>query len=157
MPSFGELRAQAHICAFLDEAVMTSQSRLAVVIHVFMSKHQFFVFAKVSRIHTLICTCVRTCRCIFKIRVYNNSTEQLLKLPYSVSVNTTSSYLLYSDNLDWLSRATNWAKFTATASLGVIHRGHEKEALHLMSTYLPKESGPGSAYSEGGGLYALGE
>lgn len=26
-----------------------------------------------------------------------------------------------------------------------------------MSTYLPKDSGPGSAYSEGGGLYALGE
>ena len=60
------------------------------------------------------------------------------------------------DNLEWLSRATNWAKFTATASLGVIHKGHEKEALNLMSTYLPKETGPGSAYSEGGGLYALG-
>jgi len=26
-----------------------------------------------------------------------------------------------------------------------------------MSTYLPKETGPGSVYSEGGGLYALGE
>lgn len=35
-------------------------------------------------------------------------------------------------------------------------QGHEKEALNLMSTYLPKDSGPGSAYSEGGGLYALG-
>lgn len=60
------------------------------------------------------------------------------------------------DNLEWLARATNWAKFSATASLGVIHKGHEKEALNLMSTYLPKDSGPGSAYSEGGGLYALG-
>merc|ERR1712168_625970 len=47
------------------------------------------------------------------------------------------------ENLDWLARATNWAKFTATASLGVIHKGHEKEALNLMSTYLPKDSGPG--------------
>lgn len=28
------------------------------------------------------------------------------------------------ENLDWLSRATNWAKFGATAGLGVIHRGH---------------------------------
>ena len=28
------------------------------------------------------------------------------------------------DNLEWLSRATNWAKFGATAGLGVIHRGH---------------------------------
>ncbi|XP_060078648.1 26S proteasome non-ATPase regulatory subunit 1-like [Ylistrum balloti] len=60
------------------------------------------------------------------------------------------------DNLEWLARATNWAKFSATASLGTIHKGHEKEALNLMSTYLPKDSGPGSAYSEGGGLYALG-
>ena len=68
---------------------------------------------------------------------------------------TTSDQFL-RDNLDWLARATNWAKFTATASLGVIHRGHEKEALNLMSTYLPKDSSPGSAYSEGGGLYALG-
>uniref|UniRef100_G3P3M1 26S proteasome non-ATPase regulatory subunit 1 n=1 Tax=Gasterosteus aculeatus aculeatus TaxID=481459 RepID=G3P3M1_GASAC len=58
--------------------------------------------------------------------------------------------------LEWLARATNWAKFTATASLGVIHKGHEKEALQLMATYLPKDTSPGSAYQEGGGLYALG-
>lgn len=25
-------------------------------------------------------------------------------------------------NLEWLAKATNWAKFSATASLGVIHR-----------------------------------
>lgn len=60
------------------------------------------------------------------------------------------------DNLEWLARATNWAKLTATASLGVIHRGHEHEALLLMQSYLPKEVGPSSGYSEGGGLYALG-
>ncbi|KAL3207525.1 hypothetical protein MRX96_010011 [Rhipicephalus microplus] len=64
----------------------------------------------------------------------------------------TTSDLFLRDNLEWLARATNWAKFTATASLGVIHKGHEKEALHLMSSYLPKESGPGSGYTEGGGL-----
>ncbi|KAL3847589.1 hypothetical protein ACJMK2_018492 [Sinanodonta woodiana] len=68
---------------------------------------------------------------------------------------TTSDQFL-RDNLEWLARATNWAKFTATASLGVIHKGHEKEALNLMSTYLPKDQSPGSAYSEGGGLFALG-
>lgn len=34
---------------------------------------------------------------------------------------TTHDYFL-RDNLDWLSRATNWAKFSATASLGCIHR-----------------------------------
>ena len=69
---------------------------------------------------------------------------------------TTSDQFL-RDNLDWLSRATNWAKLTATASLGVIHRGHEKEALALMAAYLPREVATSSAgFSEGGGLYALG-
>ncbi|KAJ8277195.1 hypothetical protein GJAV_G00072450, partial [Gymnothorax javanicus] len=68
---------------------------------------------------------------------------------------TTSDQFL-RENLEWLARATNWAKFTATASLGVIHKGHEKEALQLMATYLPKDTSPGSAYQEGGGLYALG-
>lgn len=68
---------------------------------------------------------------------------------------TTSDQFL-RDNLEWLARATNWAKLTATASLGVIHRGHEHESLALMQSYLPKESGPSSGYSEGGGLYALG-
>lgn len=68
---------------------------------------------------------------------------------------TTSDQFL-RDNLDWLSRATNWAKFTATASLGVIHKGHEKEALNLMSAYLPKDSANNFPFSDGGGLYALG-
>lgn len=68
---------------------------------------------------------------------------------------TTSDQFL-RDNLDWLTRATNWAKFTAVASLGVIHRGHEQEALSLLQSYLPKEIGPNTGYSEGGALYALG-
>ena len=66
----------------------------------------------------------------------------------------SSSY--FRDNLEWLARATNWAKLTATASLGVIHRGHEQEALALMQSYLPRDTGAGAGYSEGGGLYALG-
>lgn len=65
-------------------------------------------------------------------------------------------FVIFRDNLEWLARATNWAKLTATASLGVIHRGHEQESLALMQSYLPRESGPSSGYSEGGGLYALG-
>lgn len=69
---------------------------------------------------------------------------------------TTSDQFL-RDNLDWLARATNWAKFTATGSLGVIHRGHETEAMNLMQSYLPREGGAAtSGYSEGGALYALG-
>ncbi|XP_050216572.1 26S proteasome non-ATPase regulatory subunit 1 homolog A-like [Mercurialis annua] len=61
------------------------------------------------------------------------------------------------DNLDWLSRATNWAKFSATAGLGVIHRGHLQQGRSLMRPYLPQGgTGGGSPYSEGGALYALG-
>ncbi|XP_044499450.1 26S proteasome non-ATPase regulatory subunit 1 homolog A [Mangifera indica] len=62
------------------------------------------------------------------------------------------------ENLDWLSRATNWAKFSATAGLGVIHRGHLQQGRSLMAPYLPPggAGGGGSPYSEGGALYALG-
>lgn len=68
---------------------------------------------------------------------------------------TVDSFL--RDNLEWLSRATNWAKFGATAGLGVIHRGHLSQGRALMAPYLPRDGGStGSAYSEGGALYALG-
>jgi 26S proteasome regulatory subunit N2 len=65
------------------------------------------------------------------------------------------------ENLDWLARATAWAKFSATSCLGVIHARHTASALILLSPYLPSAAGPGgptspSAYSEGGALYALG-
>ncbi|KAL9232768.1 hypothetical protein vseg_007838 [Gypsophila vaccaria] len=62
------------------------------------------------------------------------------------------------ENLDWLSRATNWAKFSATAGLGVIHKGHLQQSRFLMAPYLPQggSGGGGSPYSEGGALYALG-
>ena len=35
-------------------------------------------------------------------------------------------------------------------------QGHEKEALNLMASYLPKDSANSSPYAEGGGLYAIG-
>jgi len=59
------------------------------------------------------------------------------------------------ENLEWFSRATNWAKFSATAGLGVIHKGHLVEGLSLLAPYLPRGS-ISSPYSEGGALYALG-
>lgn len=65
---------------------------------------------------------------------------------------------LFSQCQDWLSRATNWAKFSATAGLGVIHSGHLQQGRSLMAPYLPQggAGGGGSPYSEGGALYALG-
>lgn len=38
----------------------------------------------------------------------------------------------------------------------MIHKGHEKEALNLMSAYLPKDTANSYSFSDGGGLYALG-
>lgn len=52
---------------------------------------------------------------------------------------TTSDEFL-RQNLDWLSRATNWTKFTATAALGVIHKVgffiNYDTAVHLHSVHI---------------------
>ncbi|KNC55789.1 26S proteasome non-ATPase regulatory subunit 1 [Thecamonas trahens ATCC 50062] len=69
---------------------------------------------------------------------------------------TTSDAFLH-DNMEWLSKATHWARFNATASLGVIHKGHLSEGLSLLAPYLPAAGqAAGSPYSEGGALYGLG-
>jgi len=73
----------------------------------------------------------------------------------------TSSDLWLRENLDWLGYAANWAKFTATAALGVIHKGNFEEGMNILGPYLPNAGGgdsgiPGAAYSEGGSLFALG-
>ncbi|KAL7522165.1 hypothetical protein ACHAWX_006864 [Stephanocyclus meneghinianus] len=71
------------------------------------------------------------------------------------------------DNLEWMKKASNWAKFSATASMGVIHAGHTTEAMTLLEPYLPPSPPADDAaaehtvsstggYSEGGSLYALG-
>lgn len=59
-------------------------------------------------------------------------------------------------NLEWLSYASNWAKFSAAASLGMIHKGHISESKKILQPYLPKVGATGSPYSEGGALFALG-
>ncbi|KAJ5895163.1 hypothetical protein N7495_006854 [Penicillium taxi] len=67
----------------------------------------------------------------------------------------------FRDNLEWLGKAVNWSKFTATAALGVIHRGNLSQGQKLLQPYLPRENiagvgGSGSVYSQGGSLYAFG-
>jgi Proteasome/cyclosome repeat len=73
----------------------------------------------------------------------------------------TTSDTFLRDNLDWLGYASNWSKFTATAALGVIHKGNFEQGMTILRPYLPGENGgesnlAGAAYSEGGALYALG-
>jgi len=76
---------------------------------------------------------------------------------------TNDSFL--RDHLEWMKKANNWAKFSATASLGVLHVGHTVEAMNLLEPYLPPSSEDGAepqpvsssgGYAEGGSLYALG-
>ncbi|ODQ51271.1 26S proteasome regulatory complex, non-ATPase subcomplex, Rpn2/Psmd1 subunit [Saitoella complicata NRRL Y-17804] len=62
----------------------------------------------------------------------------------------------FRSNLDWLAKATNWSKFSATAALGVIHKGHLSQAMTLLQPYLPQDGVSTSPYSEGGSLFALG-
>ena len=60
------------------------------------------------------------------------------------------------NNLQWLGKACNWAKFTAVASIGVVHKGHLHESMTLLQPYLPRGGVSASPYSEAGALYALG-
>ncbi|KAI9885441.1 MAG: Protoheme IX farnesyltransferase, mitochondrial [Watsoniomyces obsoletus] len=69
----------------------------------------------------------------------------------------TTSDIFFRKNLEWLGKAVNWSKFTATAALGVIHRGNLSQGKRLLEPYLPRDNlVTGSAYSQGGSLYALG-
>jgi 26S proteasome regulatory subunit N2 len=69
----------------------------------------------------------------------------------------TTNDSFFRENLEWLSKAVNWSKFTATAALGVIHRGNITQGKKLLEPYLPKENSISpSWYSQGGSLYALG-
>ncbi|KAF1964830.1 26S proteasome regulatory complex, non-ATPase subcomplex, Rpn2/Psmd1 subunit [Bimuria novae-zelandiae CBS 107.79] len=69
----------------------------------------------------------------------------------------TTNDTFFRENLDWLGKAVNWSKFTATAALGVIHRGNITQGRKLLDPYLPKDAvSSGSHYEQGGSLYALG-
>ena len=48
----------------------------------------------------------------------------------------------------------NYGVGASLICLSLILQGHEKEALNLMSSYLPKDSS--GTYAEGGGLFAIG-
>lgn len=72
-----------------------------------------------------------------------------------MNASTTNDSFL-RDNLDWLAKATNWSKFSATSGLGVIHKGNIKNSKSVLSPYLPSSGSSSSPYSEGGSLYALG-
>jgi 26S proteasome regulatory subunit N2 len=69
----------------------------------------------------------------------------------------TTNDKFFRDNLEWLGKAVNWSKFSATAALGVIHRGNLSQCRKLLEPYLPRKNAVGgSIFSQGGALYAYG-
>ncbi|RLV93380.1 26S proteasome regulatory subunit RPN2 [Spathaspora sp. JA1] len=66
----------------------------------------------------------------------------------------TTDDSFFRKNLEWLGRATNWSKFSATAALGVIHKGNLSQGRNILKPYLPGSSG--GAHTKGGSLFALG-
>ena len=87
-----------------------------------------------------------------RTNVLHNAT--VISHAYMNSGTTQDSFL--RDNLEWLGKANNWAKFTAVASIGVVHKGHVHESMNLLQPYLPTAGQSSSPYSESGALYALG-
>lgn len=72
-----------------------------------------------------------------------------------MNAGTTSDKFL-RENLEWLAKASNWSKFTATAALGILNKGNLKEGITILRPYLPQDGVTSSVYSEGGSLFALG-
>lgn len=92
-----------------------------------------------------------------KLEQRNSITHGATVIAHAIMHAGTTVDTFLRENLDWLSRAQNWSKFTATASIGVIHKGHHAESQKLLQPYLPSAGGVGgSPYQEGGSLYALG-
>ncbi len=92
------------------------------------------------------------------LEVRNSVTHQATVFANAVMHSGTTVDSFVTENLEWLKKATNWAKFSATACLGMIFKGCVKSSLDRMKEYLPKPAGglPSSPFSEGGALYALG-
>jgi len=67
----------------------------------------------------------------------------------------TSNDSFLKENMEWLGKATNWARFTSAATLGVIHMGNTEKGLEIMKPYLPGSAVP-SIYAQAGGYYGLG-
>jgi 26S proteasome regulatory subunit N2 len=71
----------------------------------------------------------------------------------------TTNDTFLRDNLTWAAKATNWNRFNATATLGMIHMGNKKEAMAILNPYFTGAAGPdhsASPFSTAGAYYAYG-
>lgn len=56
----------------------------------------------------------------------------------------------------FVEQASNWAKFSASATIGVIHKGNVTSAFTILDAFLPKDNTSTDAYTEGGAMYSIG-
>ena len=77
-------------------------------------------------------------------------------LTNSFSNSHTGNDEFIKKNMAFVTKATNWARFVATASLGVINMGNIKNSRTVMRDYLPGGSNSRSIYCIGGAYYAIG-
>ena len=75
---------------------------------------------------------------------------------HSLMNSHTKNDSFLKENLEWVSKATNWARFTTTASLGVIHMGNVSQGRAIMGPYMPGNANFPSIYSQAGAYYGLG-
>jgi 26S proteasome regulatory subunit N2 len=70
----------------------------------------------------------------------------------------TTNDLFMRDNINWIAKATNWSRFSATAALGMIHYGNKEKAEEVLGPYLSGAGAAGqtSPYSTSGAYYAYG-
>ena len=71
----------------------------------------------------------------------------------------TTNDTFLKDNLLWVAQATNWNRFNATASLGIIHGGNKKDALEILNPYFSGAAHPeqqNSPYTTAGAYFAYG-
>jgi 26S proteasome regulatory subunit N2 len=54
----------------------------------------------------------------------------------------TTNDTFLKDNMQWVGHVTNWNRFNATASLGVIHAGNKKDALEILNPYFTGAPSP---------------
>ena len=59
-------------------------------------------------------------------------------------------------NLEWISKTSNWAKFSCCSILGMIHKGNKANAMIILQPYLNQTHANSNPYSGGGAFYALG-
>lgn len=84
----------------------------------------------------------------------NSLYHSALTFASSLMYSGTTDDSFYRANLDWLGKANNWSKFSATAAFGAIHKGNLANGRSILNPYLPGNTS--NAYANGGSLYGLG-